>query len=327
MPEAVVTVEHLSKRFGDVLAVDDFSLCVERGQVCGLLGPNGAGKTTTLRVLTGLQRPTSGAVRLFGTPVRPSSRELARVGAMVEQAAFVPHLSGMLNLRLWWEATAARLRDADLDGALAIAGLGDAIHRKVRTYSQGMKQRLGFARLLLGRPELLVIDEPTNGLDPGEIREIRELIGRLSAAGATVLLSSHHLTEVEQVCTDVVVMNQGRLIASGTVADIIGATGSVYVEVDDRDRGSAVLTAQPGVRSVRRQGDGLLVEQTSGSRADLAVALVQAGLRLETIMATQRLEDAFLELLETPNAHASAPPPPPPSPPPPPPSAPAEVAR
>jgi ABC-2 type transport system ATP-binding protein len=124
----------------------------------------------------GLERPTSGTARLFGTTVTPGCRELLRVGAMIEEAAFVPHLSGMVNLELWWKAGGSRMRDADLDGALDVAGLGDAVHRKVKTYSQGMKQRLGFARALLARPELLVLDEPTNGLDPGEIREIRELI-------------------------------------------------------------------------------------------------------------------------------------------------------
>jgi ABC-2 type transport system ATP-binding protein len=297
MVDAIVEVEGLWKSFGEVSAVEDLTFRVEPGQVYGLLGPNGAGKSTTLRVLMGLERPTQGAARLFGTPVTPSSPQLARVGAMVEQAAFVPHLSGMRNLRLWWEAGGTRMKDADLDGALAIAGLGDAVHRKVKTYSQGMKQRLGFARLLLGRPELLVLDEPTNGLDPGEIREIRELIGRLSAQGATVLLSSHHLSEVEQVCGHVIVMNRGRLVADGTVSDLIGSAGSVYVEVDDRERASALLSNLSGVSKVQSQGDGLVVELRDLQRSDVAAALVGAGFRLETIMATQRLEDAFLDLL------------------------------
>jgi ABC-2 type transport system ATP-binding protein len=295
--DSIVVVEGLWKRFGNISAVEDLSFTVDRGQVCGLLGPNGAGKTTTLRVLMGLERPSRGAVRLFTTDVRPGSRALARVGAMVEEAAFVPHLSGMTNLRLWWEAGGGRLRDADLEGALSVAGLGDAVDRKVRTYSQGMKQRLGFARLLLGRPELLVLDEPTSGLDPGEIREIRELIGRLTSGGATVLLSSHHLSEVEQICTDLVVMNHGRLIRRGSVSELIGSSGAVYVEVDDRDRARAVLTALPSVAAVQAQGDGLVVD-VAGPRSDLAAALVNAGLRLETIMPTQRLEDAFLELLD-----------------------------
>jgi len=297
MPDPVVVVDGLSKHFGGVGAVEDLTFTVEPGQVYGLLGPNGAGKTTTLRVLMGLERPSRGETRLFGTTVTPGCAQLARVGAMVEQAAFVPHLSGMLNLKLWWEAGGARMRDADLDGALAIAGLDDAIHRRVKTYSQGMKQRLGFARLLLGRPELLVLDEPTNGLDPGEIREIRELIGRVSTQGATVLLSSHHLSEVEQVCSHVIVMNHGRLVADGTVHDLVGSAGSIYLEVDDRGRAEAVLAALPIVATVQVQGDGLVVEMHDGRRSDLAAALIAQGVRVETLMATQRLEDAFLDLL------------------------------
>ena len=305
-PGPIVEIAGLWKTFGEVSAVEDLSFTVGRGQVYGLLGPNGAGKTTTLRVLTGLERGTRGGASLFGERVTPSCRQLARVGAMVEQAAFVPHLSGMRNLRLWWEAGGARMKDADLDGALAIADLGTAINRKVKTYSQGMKQRLGFARLLLGRPELLVLDEPTNGLDPGEIREIRELIGRLSAQGATVLLSSHHLSEVEQVCSHVLVMNRGRLVAHGTVSELIGSAGSVYVEVDDRERARAVLAALAGVNKVHVQGDGLVLELREGTRSDVAAALVGAGLRLETIMPTQQLEDAFLDILAAGDAARAA---------------------
>jgi ABC-2 type transport system ATP-binding protein len=297
MSDPIVEVEGLWKTFGDVSAVEDFSFAVQRGQVYGLLGPNGAGKTTTLRVLMGLERATRGTAHLFGELVTPGCRQLVRVGAMVEQAAFIPHLSGMRNLRLWWEAGGARLKDADLDGALAIAGLDDAIDRRVKTYSQGMKQRLGFARLLLGRPELLVLDEPTNGLDPGEIREIRELIGRLSGQGATVLLSSHHLSEVEQICSHVLVMNRGRLVADGTVSDLIGSGGSVYVEVDDRERALALLSNVASVAKVQIQGDGLVIELRDGRRSDVAAMLVGSGFRLETIMPTQRLEDAFLDLL------------------------------
>ncbi len=300
MPMPIVNVTGLWKNFGEVSAVEDLSFVVEQGQVCGLLGPNGAGKSTTLRVLMGLERPSRGTAELFGVSVQPGCGELIRVGAMVEQAAFVPHLSGMLNLRLWWEALGGHLRDADLDTALGIADLGDAINRKVRTYSQGMKQRLGFARLLLARPELLVLDEPTNGLDPGEIRDIRELIGRLTREGATVLLSSHHLSEVEQTCSHLVVMNHGKLVSSGTVAQLVGSTGSVYVEVDDRERARTVLSALPSVRNLHLQGDGLVVDLHDGRRSDLSVALMTAGLRLETIAPAQRLEDAFLELLEGP---------------------------
>jgi len=216
MSEPIVEVRGLTKQFKGVLAVDDLSFTVEQGQVCGLLGPNGAGKTTSLRVLLGLIHANAGDTRLFGETVRPSSPVLRRVGALIETAAFVPHLSGMKNLKLWWEAGGAKFADADLEAALGIAGLGDAIDRKVKTYSQGMRQRLGLARVLLGRPEVLVLDEPTNGLDPGEMREVRQLVHRVAEAGATVLFSSHVLAEVEQTCSHAVVMDKGKLVASSS---------------------------------------------------------------------------------------------------------------
>ncbi|HEY3833264.1 MAG TPA: ABC transporter ATP-binding protein [Acidimicrobiia bacterium] len=295
--EAVVEIDRISKTFGEVHAVDDVTFTVTRGEICGLLGPNGAGKTTTLRMLVGLERPSRGEARLFGSRVLPSAPQLARVGALVEQAAFVPHASGRENLRWWWESAGQRTADADLDFALGIADLGSAIDRQVRTYSQGMKQRLGFARLLLGRPELLVLDEPTNGLDPGEIREIRELLKRLAAGGATVLLSSHHLDEVQQVCTTVVVMDRGRLVRSGTVEGLLTGSGVVRIEVDDVPRATAVLRALPAVRDITSDGHDVLVH-ASGPRSDLVAALVGAGVRVETVTAQQRLEDAFLGLID-----------------------------
>ncbi|MCU1497188.1 MAG: putative transporter ATP-binding protein [Acidimicrobiales bacterium] len=298
--ETIVAIDGLTKRFGGVTAVDDLSFEVQRGQVYGLLGPNGAGKTTALRMLMGLERPTSGSSRLFGSTVGPGSKELFRVGAIIEQASFVPHMTGLRNLRLWWEAGGGRMEDADLDGALAVAGLDDAVHRKVKSYSQGMQQRLGFARALLSRPELLVLDEPTNGLDPGEIREVRSLIQRITARGSTVLFSSHHLSEVEQTCTHAVVMNRGRKVADGPVSSLIGSAGSAYLETDDPLRAEAVLRALDGVTSVDRQGDGLVVEQAAGRRADLAAALVAAGIGLQTLTARNRLEDAFLDLMAEP---------------------------
>ena len=298
MTSSPVAVVGLTKRFGNVTAVDDLSFSVEAGQVCGLLGPNGAGKTTTLRMLVGLERPSAGGCELFAEPVTFGCEQLLRVGALVEQAAFVPHLSGIRNLQLWWEAGGRPFSEADVDTALAIAGLGDAVERKVRTYSAGMKQRLGFARLLLARPELLVLDEPTNGLDPGEIREIRELLRRLAESGATVLVSSHHLSEVEQTCTHAVVMHHGRLVRAGLVSEIVGVNRGVYLEVDDTARALGVLGALPNVREPMLRGDGIALQLESGSRSDLVSALVGAGLRLETITAQQGLEEAFLDLIE-----------------------------
>jgi len=292
-----IEILHLTKQFGAVKAVDDLTFHVENGEVCGLLGPNGAGKTTTLRVLVGLVRPTQGSTRLLGVPMTPSNPVLARVGTMIEHADFVPFLSGLRNLEVHWKEGGGDFANANVDEALAIAGLGDAVHRKVKTYSQGMRQRLGVARALLGRPELLVLDEPTNGLDPGEMREIRELIRRLADRGVTVLLSSHLLAEVEQVCSHVVVMDRGRLVASGTIADLTAATSSVYFGVDDVEQARQVLTSQAGVKAVKPQPPGLLVELDGVARSALVAALVHAGVGVDTVESTHRLEDAFLGLL------------------------------
>jgi ABC-2 type transport system ATP-binding protein len=290
----------LSKRFSaQVLAVDDLSFTVEPGQVVGLLGPNGAGKTTCLRMLLGLVRPTAGEARLFGTIVRPGTPELRRVGTLIETAAFVPHLSGMRNLRMWWEEGGAKWRDADVESALAIADLGDAINRKVKTYSQGMRQRLGLARVLLGRPEVLVLDEPTNGLDPQEMREVRQLVRRVADAGATVLFSSHVLAEVEQTCTHAVVMDRGRFVAGGSVAELIGTSGSVYLEVSDVEAAQRALAEHPAITAMTLEPPGLVLElQDHGSRAAIVKRLVEAGVGVDTVMLRRRLEDAFLGLVE-----------------------------
>jgi ABC-2 type transport system ATP-binding protein len=295
--EPAIEVAGLTKDFQDVRAVDDLTFRVEHGQVCGLLGPNGAGKTTTLRVLVGLLHPTKGGARLLGVPMTPSNPVLARVGTMIEHSEFVPFLSGLRNLQVHWQEAGGKWADANVDEALAVAGLGDAIDRKVKTYSQGMRQRLGIARALLGRPEVLVLDEPTNGLDPAEMREIRDLIRRLAGRGATVLLSSHLLSEVEQVCSHVVVMDRGKLVAAGTMAELTASGGSAYFGVDDVDRAQQVLTAHAGVRAVRRQPPGLLVELDGVPRSDLVAALVDADVGVDTVESTHRLEDAFLGLL------------------------------
>ncbi len=299
MTEPVVEIINLSKRFGaGVLAVDDLSFAVEHGQVCGLLGPNGAGKTTCLRMLLGLIRPTAGETRLFGERVVPGSRQLRRLGALIESSAFVPHLTGMRNLRLWWEAGGAKWADADVEQALAIADLGSAIDRREKTYSQGMRQRLGLARVLLGKPEILVLDEPTNGLDPGEMREVRQLVRRVAEAGSTVLFSSHVLAEVEQICTHAVVMDKGKFVASGSVAELIGSAGAVYLEVDDNDAARRVLEAMPTVRRIDDEPPGLAVSVDGTPRSELVAALVGAGIAVETVTARHRLEDAFLGLVE-----------------------------
>ena len=236
-------VENLVKQYrGGYRAVDGVSFRVESGQVVGLLGPNGAGKTTVLRMVMGLIRPTSGEVRVFGQVVVPGAPVLARLGAFVEGAGFLPHLSGRDNLRLFWAATGLPSPEADVETALEIAGLGASVDRRVRTYSQGMRQRLAIAQAMLGLPEVLVLDEPTNGLDPPQIAEMRTVLRRYAATGRTVIVSSHLLSEVEQTCSHVVVMHRGRVVSAGTVADIAGA-GSTQLSVPDPAQAMAVLAA------------------------------------------------------------------------------------
>jgi ABC-2 type transport system ATP-binding protein len=297
----VIEATHLSKNFGGVQAVSDLSFAVERGEVCGLLGPNGAGKTTTVRMMVGLIRPDSGSAALLGEPMTPGSSILRRVGLLVEKPAFVPYLSGMRNLKLHWCAGGDAWPPPALDEALDLADLGSAVDRKVKGYSQGMRQRLGLAQALMNQPELLVLDEPTNGLDPAETRRIRVALGEISARGTTVLLSSHLLAEVEQVCTDVLVIDRGTLVASGTVAEIVGSTHEVELEVDDPARATTVLHnvkgvlgVQPGVPADHR----LVVELDGIRRADIVRALVLAEVAVETVMPHRRLEDAYMSLVE-----------------------------
>ena len=299
MPAPPIQIEGLSKRFSkDVLAVDRLDLTVEEGQIFGLLGPNGAGKTTTLRMLVGLVRPTAGGSRLFGDVVKPGARALRRVGTLVESPGFVPHLSGLKNLELFWRAGGQHLDEADLGGALEVADLGRAISRKVKTYSHGMKQRLGIAQALLGKPDLLILDEPTTGLDPQQMREMRLLVHSIANRGATVLLSSHLLGEVEQVCSHAAVVNRGHVVATGTVAELVGRAATIYIEVDDVERARAVLSKIPGVRAVNEEGTGLSIDLEEIDRKEIVAKLVRGGVGVETVMSRHRLEDAFLSMLE-----------------------------
>ncbi|MGH4005862.1 MAG: ABC transporter ATP-binding protein, partial [Pseudonocardiaceae bacterium] len=293
-----LVVSGLAKRYpGGITAVDDLSFRVEHGQVLGLLGPNGAGKTTVLRMLMGLIQPTSGELRAFGHRVAAGSPVLSRIGSFVEGPGFLPHLSGAANLRLYWAATGRPTSDAGIEEALEIAGLGHAVHRRVVTYSQGMRQRLAIAQAMLGKPDLLVLDEPTNGLDPPQIHAMREVLRDYAAGGRTVLVSSHLLAEVEQTCSHVVVMHRGRLVAAGTVAEIVAGTGTVSFTVDDPAQAAAVLRDLAGVdvmgverRVVHAQLDGT-------PRAVAVSALVGAGIGIEGVAARHQLEEAFLQLV------------------------------
>ncbi|WP_203965026.1 ABC transporter ATP-binding protein [Actinocatenispora thailandica] len=224
---AMISAEHLTKRYGRHPAVRDLDLAVEAGQVCALLGPNGAGKTSTMRMLLGLSTPDSGRARILGEPVRLGAPVLRRVGVLIDGPAFVPHLSGTANLRLLWSAAGRTWPPPGLDAALELAGLGAALDRKVRGYSMGMRQRLMLAQALMRQPDVLILDEPANGLDPAEVRALREHLAALARQGAAVLVSSHQLAEVQQLATHLVVLNRGRLVAAGPMADLVGTAGSL----------------------------------------------------------------------------------------------------
>ncbi len=305
LAEVPLRITDLSKRYAkstDRYAVRDVSFTVEKGQVLGLLGPNGAGKTTTLRMLMGLIRPDAGEIRVFGQAIRPGAPVLSRVGAFVEGAGFLPHLSGRENLELYWKATGRPAEDAHLDEALEIAGLGDALARAVRTYSQGMRQRLAIAQAMLGLPDLLILDEPTNGLDPPQIREMREVMIRYARGGRTVIVSSHLLAEVEQSCTHLVVMDRGRLVQAGPVAEIVGSGDTLLVGLatDIPDPLVDKVAALPGVASAVRADDGLLVRLDGTEHASavrLLPELVRLDVPVESMGPHRRLEDAFLTLI------------------------------
>jgi ABC-type multidrug transport system ATPase subunit len=296
----MILVDSLSKRYGRRPAVDRLSFAVRAGQVCALLGPNGAGKTSTMRVLVGLSTPSEGRVAVLGEPVRLGAPVLGRVGVLIDGPAFVPHLSGLANLRLLWAATRRAWPPPALDDAIELAGLGAALQQKMKRYSMGMKQRLMLAQAIMRAPEVLVLDEPANGLDPAEVRALRGYLAGFAARGAAVLVSSHQLAEVQQVATHAVVMDRGRLVAEGPLDTLLGAADTLRFEADPLDRAVAVLRAVPGVTAVTPRDGEAEVTAPGVPSSDLVQALVTAGVRVGAVhRAGRSLEDAFLAMTES----------------------------
>jgi ABC-type multidrug transport system ATPase subunit len=292
--EEVITTRRLTKRYGsDVVAVADLDLSVRRGEVYGFLGLNGAGKTTTLRMLLGLIRPTSGtAVVAEHRPGDPAG--LAQIGSLVEAPAFYPYLSGRENLRVI--ATYAGVPHSKVDPALEEVELLDRGKDKFGTYSMGMKQRLGVAAALLKEPELLILDEPTNGLDPQGVVEMRSLIRRLGTGSRTVLLSSHLLSEMEQVCDRVGIIRQGRLVREGTVDELRGEP-AVTVRATPLDAARRSLEGMLGAAAVTTVDGTLRIATDPERAADINAALVQAHIRVSELRPAERsLEDVFLQV-------------------------------
>ncbi|WP_433592602.1 ABC transporter ATP-binding protein [Nocardia sp. CA-145437] len=296
MNEAIAVTDRLTKRYGPHTAVDAVSMSVRRGEIYGFLGPNGAGKTTTLRMLAGLIRPDSGAATVLGrAPGDPDA--LRRMGVLIEGPGFYPYLSGRDNLRVL-----ARYRGVGDDAvadALARVDLSARGKDRFRTYSLGMKQRLGVAAALLGRPDLLILDEPTNGLDPAGMADMRELITGLAADGHTVVLSSHLLSEVQEICDRVGVISDGRLLTESTVRDLRGQA-SLLVRAEPLEVAFQAVRAAVGERSALLTAAGIRVDAGSAQAPTVARAVIAAGADLVELRSDEKsLEEVFFEMTET----------------------------
>jgi ABC-2 type transport system ATP-binding protein len=299
--KAPIEVRGLSKTYGDLVAVDNVDLTVEPGDVFGYLGPNGAGKTTSLRMMLGLIRPSAGSVRLFGRDPQLSVRALEGVAGFVEAPSFYPYLSGRTNLDLLaaldGDGAAGRIEEA-----LEIVGLATRAKDRVGTYSHGMRQRLGIAAALLREPRLMLLDEPATGLDPAGMRDMRDLIRDLSARGMTVLLSSHLLTEVEELCNRVAIVRQGGVAYQGSLAELRRQAGGGYLlRSSDDELARRVAEAQAGISEVRAGVDGGLAfgAESADTVGALSLALVEAGALIRELSPRHAtLEDLFFRLTE-----------------------------
>ena len=296
---APVEVRGLVKRYGELTAVAGVDLTVNTGDVYGYLGPNGAGKTTSLRMMLGLINPTEGHVRLFGRDPLGSVDALQGVAGFVEAPTFYPYLSAQRNLELLaaFDGGDARGR---IEDALAMVELSDRAKDKVGGYSHGMRQRLGIAAALLRDPKLLLLDEPATGLDPGGMRDMRLLIRRLADEGMTVLLSSHLLTEVEEVCNRVAIVRKGKIVYEGAIAELKRSAGTSYrLETTDDKRAIAVCRAQPGISDVRIEQGKVTFAGEESAVAELSQALVEAGALIRSLTPqTVTLENLFFSLTE-----------------------------
>jgi ABC-type multidrug transport system ATPase subunit len=296
----VIETHALQKRYGGIVAVNDLSLQVRAGDIYGVLGPNGSGKSTTLRLLLGLVRPDAGSMRIFGLPfANHRNAILRRVGAFIDKPDFYEYLSAYHNLSLLSRLSGLRPQRQHLMASLEQVGLATRAHSKVRTFSQGMRQRLGIAQALLHDPELLILDEPTNGLDPQGVADVRMLIlGLNQERGKTVLLSSHLLQEVERMATHVLVLDQGRTVVTGTVNDLLGRdTARVRLQVDEPEVARRVIdNPEQEIQVLQAHGGDFLLAMALDQVPRLNCQLVQAGVTVRAIMPIRSLEEYFLRM-------------------------------
>jgi ABC-2 type transport system ATP-binding protein len=293
---AAIVTTNLTKTYGRLVAVDRLNLAVERGEIFGFLGPNGAGKTTTMRMLLGLVRPTSGSARVLGMDIATQLPALLKhTGSIIENPTFYPYLSGRDNLRAM-----ARLTDTPRSRVPPILDLMDltrAADRPFRTYSLGMKQRLAVGAALLHDPELLILDEPANGLDPAGIVEMRDLMRQLKEQGHTVLISSHVLHEIEQICDRIAIMNHGKVVVQGRVAELLGSQDTLEVRVEPIDEAERILRAEPWIGGITRDDGHLVVAVPQARAADVTRVLAEHGLYVAGLRPREHsLEQYFLDV-------------------------------
>lgn len=296
-----IEVRGLVKRYGEITAVDDVDLTVNSGDVFGYLGPNGAGKTTSLRMMLGLIRPSAGSVRLFGRDPQLSVAALEGVAGFVEAPMFYPYLSGLDNLKLCRALDGGDNGQATIDEVLEIVELRDRAKDKVKGYSHGMRQRLGIASALLRRPRLLLLDEPATGLDPAGMRDMRMLIRDLGERGITVLLSSHQMNEVEELCNRVAIIRSGRVAYEGSLAELRNRSGVSYrLRTTDDGRATDVCSAQPGIEVLATSDAALAFKaDNEDAVAALSIALAESGAPVVELAPQQAtLEDLFFQLTE-----------------------------
>lgn len=299
--DTVLYTNNLTKRYGPITAVENLCLNIHRGDIFGFLGPNGAGKSTAIRMILGLVKPTHGEIRLFHRSLENCREELlSRIGAMVEKPSFYEYLTGRRNLEIFAGLAGRGTDHEDINRVLDIVALRNRADNKVKTYSHGMKQRLGVAQALLGNPELILFDEPTSGLDPKGIKEIRSLIVRLAEQGLTVFLSSHILHEVEQICGRMAIINGGRLMVEGRVEDLLYSEPDSYTVKVNKPAEAAGLLEEKGIaEKVEVFPDGMKARIKEREVPVMAEILVRSGFEIFAIQPSRSLEDYYLSILET----------------------------
>lgn len=292
----VIQISNLSKRYKKIIAIQNLSFSVKKGQVYGILGPNGSGKTTTLSILTGIIHKDSGSFQWFGKDPSPDS--LKRIGTLIETPNFYPYLSLYQNLKIIAQIKSCSY--SDISRVLGITNLLTRKHSKFMTLSLGMKQRLGIAATLLGDPEVLVLDEPTNGLDPEGIAEIREIIIKQAENGKTILIASHILDEVEKVCSHVAILKEGKVISEGSVHELLSGDEIIHIVTKKQDEFMEALVREGLVKTIEKVDDEIVLSLTKGSSSgDLNEFAFKNGFVLEKIEVTkQSLESQFLELIK-----------------------------